>query len=149
MFKKDPELTFHLNDPHSPHSIVLRLIRTRDEILDVGCNTGYIGEYLVKNKDCICDGIDYDQDFLAKAKEKGYRNLFQIDLYKTDFKLELLYDTILFIDVLEHLPNPFEFISKLVRENLKPGGKAIICLPNIARLEYRIKHAFGEFEYAD
>jgi O-antigen biosynthesis protein len=147
MFNKDPELEFQLKDPHSPHSIILKFIKSGQSILDVGCNTGYIGEYLIKNRNCVCDGIDYLDEFLEKAKEKGYRELFIIDLYGKDFEIDSKYDTLLFIDILEHLPNPYEILLKLVDENLKPGGKAIICLPNIARLEKRIDHLLGNFEY--
>lgn len=147
MFEKDPELEFKKIDPHSPHSIVLDLVAANSSVLDVGCNTGYIGKYLIENKNCTCDGIDYDVQFLQKAKGKGYRNTYQLDLYKSDFHLSPEYDVILFIDVLEHLPNPYRILKKLTLENLAPGGIAIICLPNIARLEYRVRHLLGKFEY--
>jgi 2-polyprenyl-3-methyl-5-hydroxy-6-metoxy-1,4-benzoquinol methylase len=147
MFNKDPELSFQFKDSHSPHSIVLKFIKPNQEILDVGCNTGYVGEYLIKNKNCICDGIDYAETFLEKARRKGYRDLFKIDLYGINFKIDSKYDILLFIDVLEHLPNPYGVLLKLVEENLKLGGTAIICLPNIARFEHRISHIFGCFDY--
>jgi len=147
MFNKDPELSFQLSDPHSPHSIILKLIKPGRLVLDVGCNTGYIGEYLIKNKDCVCDGIDYSEEFLKKAGERGYRELFKIDLYEKDFAINSKYDTLLFIDILEHLPNPYEILFKLVDENLKSDGRAIICLPNIVRAEHRLNHLLGRFEY--
>lgn len=147
MFDKDPELSFQSGDPHSPHSIILKFIKPGQSVLDVGCNTGYIGEYLIKNKDCVCDGIDYSKELLKKARERGYRKLFEIDLYGKNFKIDSKYGALLFIDILEHLPNPYEILFKLASENLKPGGRAIICLPNIARAEYRLKHLLGDFEY--
>lgn len=147
MFDKDPELSFQSGDCHSPHSIIPKLINSGQSVLDVGCNTGYIGEYLIKNKSCVCDGIDYSEELLRKAGERGYRNLFKIDLYGKDFRINQEYDMLLFIDILEHLPNPYEILVKLAGENLRKGGKAIICLPNIARLEHRISHMLGRFEY--
>lgn len=42
MFEKDKKLNFNSNS-HSPHMIVSNLISGKTFILDVGCNTGYIG----------------------------------------------------------------------------------------------------------
>lgn len=147
MFEKEKELKFNLNDPFSPHSIVLNLVKKNQEVLDVGCNTGYLGQYLIKNKNCICDGIDCNEKFLLSAQKRGYRNIYKINLYTADFKLSEKYDVILFIDILEHLPNPYNILLKLIKENLKSKGTAIICIPNIARFEYRIKHLLGKFNY--
>lgn len=147
IFHKDPELRFNIDDPSSPHSIILKLVPHGSTVLDVGCNTGYIGEYLINKKQCICDGIDYNQEFLKKAKKKGYRNTYIIDLYNDSFKIQQKYDYILFIDILEHLPSPDKILTKFVKENLKKGGTIIICLPNIGRLEFRLKHLLGNFDY--
>jgi SAM-dependent methyltransferase len=131
--------------PYSPHTIAPRLVKSGSVVLDVGCNAGYLGRYLKEEKNCVCDGIDLDPVALKKAKPY-YRNLYQIDLFKDDFSLGFTYDFILFVDILEHLPNPERTLKKLVR-NLKPKGKAIICLPNIARFELRLKHLLGNFDY--
>lgn len=147
MYFKDPELRFNIDDPYSPHSIILHLVKNNKTILDVGCNTGYIGEYFIKSKNCICDGIDCNREYLSKAKRKGYRYIYLIDLYQTHFSIKNSYDTILFIDILEHLPNPFEILRRITEENLKEDGEVIICLPNIARLEFRIAHLLGNFNY--
>jgi O-antigen biosynthesis protein len=149
MFEKDPHLSFKFSDPHSPHRLVTRFVKPGSSVLDVGCNTGYIGQYLIENRNCVCDGIDYDAEMLKTAKRSGYSNVFEIDLYKSDFRVEAEYDALLFIDILEHLPNPYDILLKLSRENLKKGGIAIICLPNVARFEYRLKHLFGKFEYEE
>lgn len=147
MFNKDPELSLHINDPYNPHSIILKLIPPKKTVLDIGCNAGYIGHYLIKNKNCVCDGIDCSEKFLTKAKKGGYRNVFKINLYLDSFALKEKYDILLFIDILEHLPNPYLILLKLVKENLKKDGVAIICLPNIGRFEHRLKHLFGKFNY--
>jgi len=34
-----------------------------------------------------------------------------------------------------------------VRELLPPGGRALVCVPNIAHLRIRLKLLFGKFEY--
>lgn len=147
MYSKDKELRFAFEDKTSPHNLIMPFIGENSKVLDVGCNTGYIGECLIKNKNCVCDGIDCAKKFLKKAKDRGYRNTYKIDLYNTNFDIKEKYDYILFIDILEHLPNPFMILRKLVKENLKKDGNVIICLPNIARLEYRLSHLLGKFDY--
>ena len=149
MFEKDKKLNFNSNS-HSPHMIVPNLISGKTFILDVGCNTGYIGEYLINHKGCIVDGIDIEKFFLDEAISKGYRRVFEVDLLNNDFVLpDGKYDYILFVDILEHLPNPAKIISKFVNNNLKENGNVIISLPNIARVEFRIKHLLGKFDYEE
>jgi hypothetical protein len=48
--------------------------------------------------------------------------------------------------VLEHLVNP-EQVLRQVRELLSPGGRVLVCVPNIAHLRIRLKLLFGRFEY--
>ncbi|MGO9233053.1 MAG: class I SAM-dependent methyltransferase [Methylocella sp.] len=58
-------------------------------------------------------------------------------------------DLLLFLDVLEHLPNPEKLLSRLTAE-LAPGGTVIVSLPNIAHLSVSIPLLFwGRFNYVD
>jgi 2-polyprenyl-3-methyl-5-hydroxy-6-metoxy-1,4-benzoquinol methylase len=147
MFNKDERLSFNFNS-HSPHVIVTKLISEGTTVLDVGCNTGYIGKYLIENKGCIVDGVDIEKLFLDEAKKNGYRKVFQIDLYDNNFLfVDDKYDYILLVDILEHLPSPARIFSKFIDNNLKTDGRTILSLPNIARMEYRVKHLMGNFDY--
>lgn len=134
------------NWPYSPHVIAPALVADKSSVLDIGCNAGYIGKFLKENKHCRCDGIDIDKVALRKAKPY-YEHLYTFDLFNDRFVLKKKYDCLLFLDILEHLPTPSLILKKFVVKNLLPGGKAVICLPNIARFEFRIKHLFGKFEY--
>ncbi|PYT05283.1 MAG: glycosyltransferase/methyltransferase, partial [Acidobacteria bacterium] len=57
------------------------------------------------------------------------------------------YDAIIFGDVLEHLHNPGVVLEKLSRL-LKPGGKILLSLPNIANIWIRISLLMGRFNYS-
>lgn len=144
MFKKDPLLKKNYS-PHSPHCIIPNIISPNSTVLDVGCNTGFLGRELLK-KHVISDGIDINKKALEKAK-KWYRNVFIRDLYssKTDLG-RLKYDFIVFADVLEHLPRP-DLLLLDCKKHLKPGGKIIASLPNTARLEIRLNLLLGKFDY--
>jgi 2-polyprenyl-3-methyl-5-hydroxy-6-metoxy-1,4-benzoquinol methylase len=58
-------------------------------------------------------------------------------------------DLLLFLDVLEHLPNPEKLLRRLTAD-LAPGGTVIVSLPNIAHLSVSIPLLFwGSFNYVD
>ncbi|MCI0351146.1 MAG: class I SAM-dependent methyltransferase, partial [Acidobacteriales bacterium] len=58
-------------------------------------------------------------------------------------------DLLLFLDVLEHLPNPEKLLRHLTAK-LAPGGTVIVSLPNIAHLSVSIPLlVWGRFNYAD
>jgi len=59
------------------------------------------------------------------------------------------YDFILCLDLLEHLIDPWSFVSEL-HKKLKPGGKVIASIPNIRTLRVLFNLLIkGKFEYAD
>lgn len=146
MFKKDPLLDLD-KSPHSPHSIVPRLIGKKNSlVLDVGCNTGFIGKEIIRNKQASVDGIDINEEALKEAGE-SYRKVFRRDLCGSKLEIEdEKYDYIIFSDILEHLPRP-DLVLRDAKKYLKDDGKVIISLPNVARFEIRIKLLLGNFDY--
>ena len=146
MFTKDKQL-HQDKSPHSPHSIIPNLITPNTTILDIGCNAGYLGKTL-KSKKVTCDGIDINKKLLSIA-DKYYRHTYQRDLNNPILNLnpKFNYDYIILSDILEHLPRP-DLLLIEIKKYLKKGGKIIISLPNIARLEIRLKLLFGKFEYS-
>lgn len=146
MFKKDPCLTMSTS-PHSPHSIVIALIRASTKILDVGCNTGFVGKALRKKK-VVADGIDINEKAL-KIAARYYQSTFIRDLYLHKLSIpKRTYDYILFIDILEHLPRP-DLLLQDAKKYLAKKGTIIISMPNIARLEIRLNLLLGKFAYTD
>ncbi len=57
------------------------------------------------------------------------------------------FDAIIFGDVLEHLRDPRAVLEKM-SALLKPGGKILISLPNIANIWVRLNLLFGRFNYS-
>ncbi len=144
MFNKDNIIKLDPS-PHSPHNIIPKLIRNNSVILDVGCNTGFLGKIL-KEKNVVSDGIDINQKALLIAK-KYYRNLYKRDLYTHKINInEGKYNYIIFSDILEHLPRP-DLLLLDCKKYLKKNGKIIVSLPNVARLEIRLALLFGKFNY--
>lgn len=144
MFKKDPLLK-QSSSPHSPQNIIPEQIKKNTTVLDVGCNTGFLAKIL-KEKNVITDGIDINDEALTKAK-KYCRKIYKRDLYSGKLDIDKIrYDYIVFADLLEHLPRP-DLLLLDTQKYLKKQGRIIVSLPNIARLEIRLKLLFGKFDY--
>lgn len=117
--------------------------------LDVGCFSGNLGSALRDAKGCTVDGIELNSQAAAIAKNRGYDNVFVLDL---NHDLAALpnesekYDVITCADVLEHLIAPEQVLERL-SGLLKPGGIFIISLPNVAFLLNRLHLLLGNWDY--
>ncbi|MCU0666219.1 MAG: class I SAM-dependent methyltransferase [Candidatus Omnitrophica bacterium] len=119
-------------------------------VLDVGCGRGVLGEEIEK-KNCVCWGIEMHPQASAESVKRITR-VIQADL--TDFVAvkgylgEILFDYIIFADVLEHILEPREAV-KFYKGFLKPGAKIIFSFPNTVSWLNRINFLFGNFDYTD
>lgn len=126
-------------------------VQPNTDCLDVGCWVGDMGSKLISVKNCRVDGVDFVDSVLKSSKSKGYGNTFKVNLNNDSINLMPInkkYDFILFADVLEHLINPFE-VLKLFSQKLKPGGRIIISIPNVAFIQNRINLLFGNWNYTE
>lgn len=118
-------------------------------VLDVGCWNGTLGRTLIRECGAIVDGIERDANQAATARASGYR---VVDIADLDKEIPdaggRSYDFILFGDVLEHLVHPSAVLAN-ISQRLKPGGRAIISLPNIAFVGNRLSHLLGRWDYGD
>ena len=129
----------------STHSISLKKIKENSLILDIGCNQGDLIEYLVENKNCKVVGVD-KSDISTSTKIKEY---ISCDLNKELPDLDYdKFDYIMFLDVIEHLNDPEQFLKKLY-EKISSNEKVevLISTPNISFFIIRIMLLFGFFNY--
>ncbi|MBI4021183.1 MAG: class I SAM-dependent methyltransferase [Candidatus Aenigmarchaeota archaeon] len=131
--------------PWSSHHVIARMIPARSTVLDVGCSSGYLGT-LLAGRDCRLIGVDNDRPALKQAK--GYARTFLLDLEKGLPPLKEKVDVIVFADVLEHLARPDQVLKAYARF-LKPGGRVIVSIPNVANLYVRLKLLAGQWNYED
>ncbi len=125
-------------------------IPANSEVLDVGTGTGALGEFLTRQRNCLLDGINYNAEEIALARP-NYRVLHVANLEQTllsQLFSNQRYDFIVFADVLEHLRNPAQILSD-ARQLLKPGGRVIISLPNIAYSGVIADLLAGQFNYTE
>lgn len=121
----------------------------RPEVLDVGCWNGTLGRVLIRDANATVDGIERDAEQAQHARENGYRRVDVVDLDRGVPGAEgRVYDFLLFGDVLEHTIHPGHVLAALV-PRLKPGGRALLSLPNIAFAVNRLTHLLGRWDYKD
>ena len=135
--------------PNSAHTIILNEIPQTSIVLDIGRATGYLGRYLLDYKDCVVDGFEIDEVAAWQASQ-FYRQVYVGSADDVE-KLEQVtgeYDILLLAAVLEHLAHP-EITLQYLRQRLKPAGRAIISLPNVAHFSVRWNLLRGRFEYED
>jgi len=118
------------------------------EVLDVGCNQGYLGT-LVEGA-ANFTGLDSCDEALEAARTSGYAHVEKIDLddYRS-LELREKFDVIIFADVLEHLAQPEDVLQFFVSNCLKEDGRVIISLPNVAHVSVRLGLLLGDFTYTD
>lgn len=119
-------------------------------ILDIGCGAGDTGNLIqetypnTKVVGITCSQAEYEQ------ATKKLSSCIQLNLEDETLPniSQQTFDVLCFCHVLEHLVDPIKVINNLL-PYLKPNGKVIIAIPNVANWRSRWKLAIGKFEYTD
>lgn len=130
------------------HMLLLEQIPPRTRVLEIGAASGYLGEYLVKEKKCTVWGVEPVAAQYEEAKASGYEKLFSMtaeQFLDSGVAKGETFDAILLGDVLEHMVEPQQMLRAL-RTFLKPGGIVVISLPNVAHYTIRWKLLMGKWE---
>lgn len=95
-------------------------------ILDIGCGVGQFASFLRDNGlESYC-GIDFSQEAIKQAKQKGLENFIfkKEDIFHSD-TLNEDFDYVVILEVLEHLKEDLKLLSLF-----KSKTKMIISVPN-------------------
>ena len=116
---------------------ILSLLR-KGSVLDVGCGDGLLLEHL-KRRGLAVSGIDISAVALRICAERG------LDCVQGDISERLpfedgAFDSVLLIDVLEHLFQPLEVLKEAARVARK---HVFISVPNFISLPARLQMLFG------
>jgi 2-polyprenyl-3-methyl-5-hydroxy-6-metoxy-1,4-benzoquinol methylase len=120
------------------YKFIARLIKKEDHLLEVGSGSGmgsiFLGQHCKKVR-----GIDVKEsevnDALALNKRANVE-FFKQDLF--DIEVEELFDVILSLDVIEHMPDGLDY--KLIEtkvKHLKDSGMIIVGTPSFYSYEYQ------------
>lgn len=128
------------------HRWLIEHVPTGSAVLDCGCAGGYVGVALAGRAAAV-DGIELDGAAAAQAAT-AYRQVYVGSVEDEQFLSSLGggYDRIILGDVLEHTTRPEHALLHLKRL-LKPGGRVLISMPNIAHYSIRWRLLQGRFDY--
>lgn len=128
-------------------------IEPNSVVLELGTAIGMLTCNLRENKGCTVDIVEIDEISGNMAK-KFARNAcigkdgnLNVDTWYKKYK-DVRYDYIVGLDVFEHLDDP-ENVFKKLKELLKPEGKIITSIPNLANNAVLINLFNDKFEYTE
>jgi SAM-dependent methyltransferase len=106
-------------------------------ILDIGCASGRFLEQCAGAGWTVV-GLEPSQNLSTEARQLlgGGARILPITLQEADFP-ESTFDAVTMWDVLEHVPNPRQFLQRAV-SLLKPGGLLLANVPNLDSWQARV-----------
>ncbi len=100
-------------------------------VLDVGCGSGRIGEFVLEAGASHYVGVDFSEPMIALSRERLERFAAQTQLIVDDFltaPLEGPFEVILAVGLFDYLPEPHLF-SRRMFELCAPGGCVVGSFP--------------------
>jgi O-antigen biosynthesis protein len=137
--------------PHGARREMLERVDHGTVVLDVGCWSGSAGAFLQRERDVAIDGVEPDlamADRAALHYRRVHRSTIERALDELIADRSHSYDSLLFLDVLEHLVDPRQ-VLEASRELLRPGGRALVSIPNVAHWSLRWELLKGSWRYRD
>lgn len=138
-----------LMDAETSHALIVRLVGHGQDVLDVGCNTGYVARELVTRGNRV-SGVEMDPEAAAAAKEFAdpvvIGDLESVDLVAAFG--EDSFDVLVFGDVLEHLRDPADALHRAL-PLLRPDGHVVVSIPNVAHGSVRLALLGGDWTYRE
>jgi SAM-dependent methyltransferase len=118
------------------YDAALRYLDIDQRVIEIGCGAGdFIAQ--MRDKGIIAEGIELNPSAVASARSRNLP-VHQQDLQNAAIQNPSGYDVVCAFQVLEHISQPFEFLSWCC-DLLKPGGQLIIAVPNSDSM---FKHTF-------
>ena len=119
--------------------IVKKFAGTGAVVLDVGCGRGFVVKYL-RDQGIDCSGVE-----LARAQPLvSVRDHVRVGMDAWDLSIaeRMRYDTILLLDVIEHVPDPADFLKRLC-EGFPDLSRFIITVPACQELWSNYDECYG------
>jgi len=139
-------LSIGKQDRYNRNKIFVAECRKYRTVLETGCSTGFLSRQIAEAGVRVT-GIEVDLDAAEQARAACARVL-TVSLNDSNWKASVgeRFDLITFGDVLEHLNHP-QTVLEDAKGLLNPGGRVLLCLPNIAHWSVRAKLMVGKFNY--
>ncbi|MDO9041544.1 MAG: class I SAM-dependent methyltransferase [Desulfocapsaceae bacterium] len=133
----------------------LAMVPQKSHVLEIGCATGYMTEYLTRDKQCRVLGVEPVEEQAEVARKRGLTVI--TGLIDAPNILALLlthtqehgpFDAIFMSQVIEHIADPSATLRAL-KDLLHPDGALIISTCSIVHWKCRLQILLGRWEYED
>ena len=122
--------------------VICDLIEEGSSVLDLGCGDGKLLATLVAQRKVKATGIDISKEALRLARNRGLTDLHLADIGTPGFAITNEYDYIIATEVLEHIPNPEDVLTK-AKGHFRRA--LIVSVPNVGYYTHRLRLLFGRF----
>jgi 2-polyprenyl-3-methyl-5-hydroxy-6-metoxy-1,4-benzoquinol methylase len=122
-----------------------RIPPTATSLLEFGCGEAPLGAAIKARQKCRVVGVELDPRAAAVAR-KRIDAIYQGDVREIVSLIHERFDWIVGGDIVEHLDEPWSFLSELRRIS-KPGGHLLLSLPNLANVSVVNDLLRGRFDY--
>jgi SAM-dependent methyltransferase len=103
-----------------------------DEVLDLGCNAGWIGRYCLERGAAEVEGIDINWRYYDEAIVAGYSRVFLGDMNDQvwfENATRRIYDRVFCLAMLHYIQNKPDFIKRLALITKGGSGECVIEMP--------------------
>jgi glycosyltransferase involved in cell wall biosynthesis len=129
---------------NSSHQFAIDRIPTGSIVLDLGCGPGIMAAELARKQIRTTSVDKYINSFVRENSEQAI----EADLETFDFESgPQQVDTILLLDIIEHLRKPEELLTKIRRRYSGKEPQVILTTANVAFLPIRFGLLSGQFNY--
>jgi glycosyltransferase involved in cell wall biosynthesis len=147
----DPRFDYELSNTHyapkfgyaSSHEFALNRVRPESIVLDVGCGPGFMSKELAKRG---VKTISLDRYIDASTRACSHK-VIEADIENFDFSDDSRVDTILLLDIIEHLESPELFLLRARNRYCENAPEMVITTGNVAFLPIRLSLLLGQFNY--
>jgi 2-polyprenyl-3-methyl-5-hydroxy-6-metoxy-1,4-benzoquinol methylase len=129
-------------------AVVLAACEPYEHILEIGCSEGLMTRRMVERGQRVV-GVEFDPVAAASAA-RWTEQIVVADVQQPDSLLPLgeqRFELVIVSDVLEHLREPADALRRIV-EFVRPGGRLMVSVPNVAHADVRVALLNNTFPYA-
>jgi SAM-dependent methyltransferase len=132
-------------DFDSSHRRALEHVQPGSRVLDLGCGAGHVGRELKESKGCTVVGVDLPNPSARRALD----GFVEADLNRGIRGVDVgAYETVLVLDVLEHLSDPEGFLDSVYDSAGQSPRTAIVATTgNVGFFVVRMMLILGVFNY--
>jgi glycosyltransferase involved in cell wall biosynthesis len=128
----------------SSHQYAIERILPNSTVLDLGCGPGVMAAELIKKQ---ARTISVDK-YITQSVKNNSAETIEVDLddFEFDFGPDNI-DTILMLDIIEHLREPEETLRRIRRRYSGKAPQIILTTGNVGFLPIRLALLIGQFNY--